>query len=155
MPFIFPSPQLVSWPCLTKKLRKNSTGTALSQVFGKKLFFYPDSCPLMLRDIRYFASSYELIVEMLCSVPPLIIRYSPLRRSDFYQQTKFIMSASRSKSFTNKYLNTYGHLLSVFFFSCVRHFELLCGKPLYTRSQTPVPHSWFPLLVTSIYLMLT
>ena len=30
-----------------------------------------------------------------------------LRRSDFYQQTKFIMSASRSKSFANKYLNTY------------------------------------------------
>ena len=30
-------------------------------------------------------------------------------------------------------------------FSLARHFELLCGKPLYTPYQTPVPRSPFPV----------
>ena len=64
------------------------------------------------------------------------------------------MSALRSKSFTNKYLNTYRPCSS---FPASAILNLLCGKPLYTRSQTPVPRSPFlvprspfPLLVTSL-----
>ena len=93
MPFIFPSPHFVSWPCLTKKIRTNSTATALSQVFGKKL-----SRLVSTRAQGRTLFRFQFWIDCWNVV---------LRRSDFYQQTKFIMSALRSKSFTNKYLNTY------------------------------------------------
>ena len=47
---------------------------------------------------------------------------------------------TRHKKMSDRFL-----YLVASFFSCVRHFELLCGKPLYTRSQTPVPRSPFPV----------